>query len=452
MSEDLFEPIFVPDEIREAVGGRAWLQAMLDAEAALAVAQARAGLIPAEATEAISECCTADRFDPEQIGREGRAAGNPVVPLVKALTAAVSGEASGEAARYVHKGATSQDIVDTAAMLVARRALDLILIDFERVAAACAHLVDTHRTTVMAGRTLLQQALPTTFGLKAAGWLVAVLEARRRLLTVRGSGLAAQLGGAAGTLASLGPDGVRVLKEFSRELGLAEPVVPWHTARLPIAELGSTLALGAGVMHKLALDVVLMAQTGVAEVAEPSDDGRGGSSTLPHKRNPILAVTAAACARRVPSLAQTLQAAMAQEHERAAGAWHAEWETLSDALALTGGAAAAMREATEGLQVHPERMRANLDATDGLLLAEQVTTIAAKHLGRLEAHELVETASRRTLEHGSSLREELLAEPTLREALSSEEIDAVLDPAHYLGSAEDFVDRALDIYRKEGSA
>jgi 3-carboxy-cis,cis-muconate cycloisomerase len=452
MSEDLFEPIFVPDEIREAVGGRAWLQAMLDAEAALAVAQARAGLIPTEAAEAIAGCCDAGRFDPEQIGREGRAAGNPVVPLVKALTAAVSGEASEEAARYVHKGATSQDIVDTAAMLVARRAIDLILADFVGIAAACARLADTHRTTVMAGRTLLQQALPTTFGLKAAGWLVAVLEARRRLLTVRGSALAAQLGGAAGTLASLGPDGVRVLKEFSRELGLAEPVVPWHTARLPIAELGSTLALGAGVMHKLALDVVLMAQTEVAEVAEPSGDARGGSSTLPHKRNPILAVTAAACARRVPSLAQTLQAAMAQEHERAAGAWHAEWETLSDALALTGGAAAAMREATEGLQVHPERMRANLDATDGLLLAEQVTTIAAKHLGRLEAHELVETASRRTLEHGSSLREELLAEPTLREALSSEEIDAALDPAHYLGSAEDFVDRALDIYRKEGSA
>ena len=448
MSEDLFEPIFVPDELREVVGGRAWLQAMLDAEAALAVAQPRAGLIPPEAAEAISRCCDAGRFDPEEIGRDGRAAGNPVVPLVKALTAVVPGEA----ARYVHKGATSQDIVDTAAMLVARRALDLILIDFDRIAAACARLADTHRTTLMAGRTLLQQALPTTFGLKAAGWLVAVLEARSRLLTVRESGLAAQLGGAAGTLASLGPDGVRVLREFSRELGLAEPVLPWHTARLPIAELGGVLALGAGVLNKLALDVVLMAQTEVAEVAEPSGDGRGGSSTLPHKRNPILAVTAAACARRIQALEQTLVAAMAQEHERAAGAWHAEWKTLSDALALTGGAAAAMREATEGLQVHPERMRANLDATDGLLLAEQVTTIAAKHLGRLEAHELVETASRRTLEHGSSLREELLDEPALREVLSSEQIDAALDPTRYLGSAEDFVDRALDLYRKEGPA
>jgi 3-carboxy-cis,cis-muconate cycloisomerase len=445
MCEDLFEPIFVPDEMREAVGGRAWLQAMLDAEAALAVAEARAGLIPAEAAKAISGCCTADRFDPDEIGREGRAAGNPVVPLVKALTAAVPEEA----ARYVHKGATSQDIVDTAAMLVARRALDLILADFDRVAAACARLADAHRATIMAGRTLLQQALPITFGLKAAGWLVAVVEACRRLLTVRESGLAAQLGGAAGTLASLGPDGLQVLREFARELDLAEPVVPWHTARLRIAELGGALALGAGVMHKLALDVVLMAQTEIAEVAEPSGDGRGGSSTLPHKRNPILAVTAAACARRVPSLEHTLQAAMAQEHERAAGAWHAEWEPLSDALALTGGAAAAMREATEGLQVHPERMHANLDATDGLLLAEHVTTIAAKHLGRLEAHQLVEVASRRTLVHGSSLREELLAEPALRKVLSSAEIDAALDPARYLGSAGAFVDRALELYRNE---
>ena len=444
-SESLFGPIFVPDEIRETVGGRAWLQAMLDAEAALAVAEARAGLIPPDAAKTIAGCCDADRFDPEEIGREGRAAGNPVVPLVKALTAAVPGDA----ARHVHRGATSQDIVDTAAMLVARRTLDLILIEIDGVAAACARLADTHRTTIMAGRTLLQQALPITFGLKAAGWLVAVLEARRRLLTVRASGLAAQLGGAAGTLASLGPNGLLVLSEFARELDLAEPVVPWHTARLRIAELGSVLALAAGVLNKLVLDVILLAQTEVAEVAEPSD---GGSSTLPHKRNPVLATTAVACARRVPSLAQTLQAAMAQEHERAAGAWHAEWETLSDALALTGGAAAAMREATEGLQVHPERMRANLDATDGLLLAEQVTTIAAKHLGRLEAHELVEEASRRTLERGSSLREELLADPTLREALSSEEIDAALDPTRYLGSAEEFVDRALEHYRKEGSA
>jgi 3-carboxy-cis,cis-muconate cycloisomerase len=451
MSEDLFGPIFVPEALREAVSGRAWLQAMLDAEGALAVAEARAGLIPPEDAEAIASCCDAGRFDAGEVGLGGRPAGNPVPALARALTEEVA-RTSEAAARHVHRGATSQDITDTAAMLVSRRALDLILAEVDGIAGACARLAGDHRDTPMAGRTLLQQALPTTFGLKAAGWLVSVLGARRGLRGVSSSGLAAQLGGAAGTLASLGPDGTRVLGEFARELGLAEPVVPWHTARLRVAELGGALASCAGVMHKLALDVILMAQTEVAEVAEPSGDGRGGSSTLPHKRNPILSVTAAACARRVYQLAGTMQAAMDQEHERAAGAWHAEWESLSGALALTGGAVAAMRETTEGLDVRADRMRANLDATGGLLLAEHVTTLAAEKLGRLKAHELVEAASRRTLDGGGSFREELRAETALREALPGGEIDTALDPAGYLGSADAFVDRALELYREGGAA
>lgn len=445
MSKSLFGPLFVPDEFREAVEGRSWLQAMLDAEAALAIAEARTGLIPDEAAEAISECCDAVRFDPEEIGRQGRSAGNPVPPLVKALTEAVPDDASG----YVHKGATSQDIMDTAAMLVSRQALDLILAEVDAVAAACAQLAEVHRTTVMPGRTLLQQALPTTFGLKAAGWLVAVLEARRRLRVVREEALAAQLGGAAGTLASLGTNGTQVLREYARELGLAEPTLPWHTTRLRTAELGNVLALAAGVMHKLALDVVLMAQTEIAEVAEAES---GGSSTLPHKRNPVGSVLTAACARRVQMLSHTLQAAMAQEHERAAGAWHAEWEALSDALALTGASATEMRRVTEGLQVYPERMCENLNTTGGLLLTENVTTLLAEHLGRLEAHELVERAARRTMDNESSLREELLEESEVREHLSPEDIDTALDPEGYLGSAEEFVDRALNFYREEMQA
>ena len=452
MSEDLFEPLFVPDETREALGGRAWLQAMLDAEAALALAEARVGLIPDEAAETIAGCCDADRFDPEEIGREGRAAGNPVPPLVRALTAAVSGEASGDAGRYVHKGATSQDIVDTAAMLVARRALDLILVEVDGIAAACARLANEHRATIMAGRTLLQQALPTTFGFKAAGWLVAVLEARGQLFTVRESGLAAQLGGPAGTLASLCDSGTEVLTEYARELELAEPLVPWHTDRSRIAKIGGALSLLSGALGKISLDIILMAQTEVREVSEPAGAGRGGSSTLPHKRNPILSVTAAACSRRVQDLARTLHSAMVGEHERAAGAWHAEWEALSDALALTGGAAAAVREATEGLEVYPEKMKENLDASGGLLLTEHVTTLVAGHLGRLKAHDLVEAASKRTLESGKSLREELLAEPALVEFLSEEDIDDALDPAGYLGSTGAFVDRALGLYRKEAQA
>jgi 3-carboxy-cis,cis-muconate cycloisomerase len=448
MDGEILRPIFVPDEFRGAVSGESWLQSMLDAEAALAVAEARAGLIPHEAAAAIASGCEAARFDPGELGREGRAAGNPVAPLVKALTAAVS-EVSEEAARYVHKGATSQDIVDTAAMLVARHALDLIISELEGISHACARLADENRETIMAGRTLLQQALPTTFGLKAAGWLVSVLGGRRTLIDVRERGLAAQLGGAAGTLASLGGSGISVLGEFARELGLAEPPVPWHTDRTRIAEIGGALSLVAGVLGKIALDVILMAQTEVGEVAEPAGGERGGSSTLPQKRNPILSVTASANARRVQALAQTLYSAMVGEHERAAGAWHAEWEALSDALALTGGAAAAVREVTEGLEVHPERMRQNLDETGGMLMAENVTTVVADRLGRMEAHELVEAAARRAANGGKPFREELLAEPLLRERLSAGGIDAALDPASYLGSAGAFVGRALALYREE---
>jgi 3-carboxy-cis,cis-muconate cycloisomerase len=450
LAEGLFRPIFVPDAFSEALSGRAWLQAMLDAEAALAAAEARVGVIPAEAAAAIASCCDAGLFDVGEVGHGGRAAGNPVPALVRALTGEVS-KASEPAARHVHRGATSQDITDTAAMLVTRRALDPILAEVDGIADACARLAGEHRGTLMAGRTLLQQALPTTFGLKAAGWLVSVLEARRRLREVRASGLAAQLGGAAGTLASLGKSGLPVLREFALELGLAEPPVPWHTDRTRVSNVGNALSLLAGVLAKISRDIILMAQTEVGEVAEPAGEGRGGSSTLPHKRNPILSVTAAANARRVQDLARTLGAAMAQEHERAAGAWHAEWETLSDALALAGGAAANVREATEGLEVYPEKMRENLGATGGMLLAENVTTAVSEKLGRLDAHDLVEAACRRALEGGGHLREELAQDTQVRAVLSEAEIDAALDPAGYLGSAGAFVDRALALYRGEAS-
>lgn len=448
MTGDLFGPIFVPDAFREAVSAKAWLQVMLDAEAALAAAEARTGLIPAEAAETIARLCDASLFDPAEIGHAGRLAGNPVPALVRALTEEVS-KVSEDAARHVHKGATSQDITDTAAMLVSRRSLDLILAEVDGIAAACARLAEEHRGTLMAGRTLLQQALPTTFGLKAAGWLVSALEARLRLREVRASGLAAQLGGAAGTLASFGDHGLIVVREFALELGLPEPPLPWHTDRTRISAIGGSLSLLAGVLAKISQDIILLAQTEVGEVAEPAGEGRGVSSTLPHKRNPVLSVTAAANARRVQDLARTLQAAMAQEHERAAGAWHAEWEALSEALALVGGAASNVREVTEGIEVHPEKMQENLGATRGMLLAENVTTVAAEKLGRLKAHDLVEAACRRALEDGSHLREELLQDAEIRKVLSEMEIDAALDPAGYLGSAGEFVDRTLKLYREE---
>ena len=270
--------------------------------------------------------------------------GNPVEPLVRALRA----EVGGEAAAYVHRGATSQDILDTAASLVSRRALELVLTDLLGVADGCAALADRHRSTLVAGRTLLQQALPTTFGLKAAGWLVGVLEATRILEGAR-DGLAAELGGAAGTLASLGDRGLAVLSRFASELELPEPVVPWHANRLRVAVLGARLDLTAQTLAKIGLDIALLAQTEVAEVAESSAGGRGGSSAMPHKRNPVGAILARACAAQVHGLASVLTGSLAQEHERGAGGWQAEWKPLTDAIALTGGAASTIREVVENL-------------------------------------------------------------------------------------------------------
>jgi 3-carboxy-cis,cis-muconate cycloisomerase len=413
----VFEQIFLPAEFRETVSDRAWLQAMLDVERALAAAEARAGVIPAEAAEAIAAACDAERFDPVELGEQARAPGNPVEPLVRALTEAVEGDA----ARYVHWGATSQDILDTAAMLIARDVLDLILARVAQVAGECAALAEAHRETPMAGRTLLQQAVPTTFGLKAAGWLVALLEARRGVRRAR-ENLAAQLGGAAGTLAPLGDAGAEVSRFFAEELGLQEPLVPWHTNRVRIAELGSGLAITAGVLAKIGLDIALMAQTEVGEVAEAEG---GVSSTMPQKRNPVGSALAIACARQVEGYASVLVAALPQEHERAVGGWHSEWPALSGALAYTGGAAEAARRALDGLEVDAERMRSNLEQAGGAVTAEQASFVLAEQIGRREAHERVAAA----LASGEGLPD--------------------LDPASYLGSAETFVDRALAAYRKE---
>jgi 3-carboxy-cis,cis-muconate cycloisomerase len=441
----LFTPIFVPDAMHDAVGDRAFLQAMLDAEAALALAESAAGVIPAEAAQAIAGAADrADEFDLDAIGREARAAGNPVPALVRAL----EGVVGGDAARYVHWGATSQDIVDTASMLVARQAIDLIRDDLDAVADACAALADRHRATPMAGRTLLQQALPVTFGLKAAGWLSGVTDAWSALTAISTQRLALQLGGAAGTLASLGDSGPAVMRNLAEELDLVEPPLPWHTSRARVAELGCALAIAAGTLAKIALDVELLAQTEVGEAVEPAGDGRGGSSTLPHKRNPIGSVVIRACAMRVQAAAGVLVAALPQEHERAAGAWHAEWEPLREALALTGGAAAAARELVEGLEVNPERMRANLAATDGLVMAESAMLALAAQIGRPAAMDVLKQASARAAATGRSLRDELAATDAVTEHMTVDEIDAALDPAAYLGSAEAFVDRAIDAYRR----
>jgi 3-carboxy-cis,cis-muconate cycloisomerase len=355
----LFDAVLARGRAREAVADEAWLQAMLDVEAALAQALAGADLIPAEHADAIVGACRAELFDVATIGAEAANVGNPAEPLVRALRAQVGGSAAAE----VHRGATSQDVVDSAAMLVARRALGVVLPELRGAAEAAARLARDHRDTPMIGRTLMQQAVPTTFGLKAVGWLVALDESIERLREVR---LAAQLGGAAGTLAALDSAGLDVLGRFAREIGLDEPVIPWHTDRTRIAELAGALGEACGAMAKVAGDVILLAQTEVGEVRE-GVEGRGGSSAMAHKRNPVAAISARAAARQAPGLVATLLTSMEHEHERAAGAWHAEWPALRALLRFTGSAAAWLRDCLENLEVDVDRMRENLDDTDAVV-------------------------------------------------------------------------------------
>ena len=431
-----FDALFVPAAIRDAVSGQSWLEAMLDVEGALATACASVGVIPAASAEAIADAVAEpDAFRWEELIDQGHAVGNPVEPLVRALRARVGDEHE----RFVHYGATSQDILDSAAMLVARECIAHILSDVDGAAEQCATLARAHRVTPMAARTLLQQAVPTTFGLVAAGWLTALLDARRRLRHLADTGLAVQLGGAAGTLAALGEDGTRVVAELARALDLAVPTLPWHTNRVRVAELGAALGTVAGVCGKVGLDVVLLSQTEVGEVREGAG---GGSSTMPQKRNPVRATLARACALLAASHAAVLQGTLVQEHERAAGAWHAEWEALCGVLAFAGGAADAASESLGRLEVDADRMRTNLDASGGLIVAERVAFVLAERVGRGAAHELVAAAA-----GAPGFREALVADP--RNPLSPEELDALLDPVGYLGSAEALVDRALDRYDAE---
>jgi 3-carboxy-cis,cis-muconate cycloisomerase len=434
-----------------ATDGEAWLRAMLDAEAALARALERAGLAPAGAGAAVTAAASGT-FDAGEIGRQAASTGNPVPGLVAALRKAVPAEA----ADTVHRGATSQDIIDTAAMLLARSALAALAADLAAAAAGCAGLAAAHRDTVMAGRTLLQQAVPVTFGLVAAGWLTSLDEAGETVARVRGERLAVQFGGAAGTLASLGADGPAVARLLAAELGLAVPVLPWHTDRSRILAVAAACAGASAALAKIARDVTLLAQSEVGEVREgggPGGERRGGSSAMPHKQNPVAAIAVLGCTRRVPGLVATLIAAGEQEHQRAAGAWHAEWETFADLLRVTGSAASWGADLTGGLVVDPARMRANLAASHGLPLAERVSGLLAPALGRSAAHDLVARASADAAAVGGTLRESLLGEPERASrvhgaGITGAQIDAALDPAGYLGSAAAFTDAALDAHAR----
>ncbi|MCW2744473.1 MAG: 3-carboxy-cis,cis-muconate cycloisomerase [Mycobacterium sp.] len=439
----LFTGVLARGAVACAVDDTAWLQAMLDVEAALARAGAAAGVVPAAAAEAITAVCLdAGWYDAAALGAAAAATGNPVVPLVRAIEELADQHRAGAGAA-VHRGATSQDILDTATCLVARRALVPMLADLDAARDAAARLAAEHRDTVLAGRTLLQQALPTTFGLKAAGWALALDGAGARLRAVAAA-LPLQLGGAAGTLAALDGHGTTVVDALAAELDLAVPVLPWHTLRLPVLDLAGALGTAAAVLGKAATDVVLLAQTEVGEVSEGTP-GRGGSSAMPHKRNPVAAVAVRAATRRAPGLVATLLSAAEQEHERAAGGWHAEWLPLTDLLTTVGSAAAWLRDCLEHLAVHPEAMRRNLAPRAADLASEAVAGALADSLGRAAAHDLVATAITRARDRGDDLRAVLLAEPAVAGVLSGDQLDRLLDPAAAVGEAPALTDRALRV-------
>lgn len=435
-------PLLSSPAMRAACDDAAHLQRMLDFESALARAEAATGVIPAPAVAAIEAACQADRFDIAELAQGAARAGNLAIPLVKALTAEVA-KSDPSAARYVHWGATSQDVIDTATMLGLRAAIDALLPDLDRAIAGFAQLARQHRDTAMVARTWLQHALPMPFGLKLAEYAAALHRSRQRLKRLRADDIVLQFGGAAGTLAALGGNGLKVAERLAREMDLRLPDAPWHTHRDRIADAASVLAILAGTCGKIARDISLMMQTDVGEAFEPAGAGRGGSSTLPHKRNPVASASALAAATMAPNLAATMFAAQVQDHERSAGPWHAEWPTLPTLQLVTSGALAAIVDIAEGLEVDAARMRANLDSTHGLVMAEAISMALAEKVGKSESHHIVEAASRTAIENRTHLRDVLAKDTRVKAHLSASELERLFEPMAYQGVSQTLIDRLL---------
>ncbi|QXH36777.1 3-carboxy-cis,cis-muconate cycloisomerase [Pseudomonas muyukensis] len=442
MSHHLFDAYFTAPAMGEVFSDRGRLQGMLDFEAALARAEASVGLVPHTAAMAIEAACKAERYEVRALADAIAVAGNSAIPLVKALGKVV---ASGvpEAERYVHLGATSQDAMDSGLVLQLREALALIENDLARLADTLARQALQHADTPLVGRTWLQHATPVTLGMKLASVLGALTRHRERLKALRPRLLVLQFGGASGSLAALGSKALPVAEALAGQLRLALPEQPWHTQRDRLVEFAAVLGLIAGSLGKFGRDVSLLMQTEAGELYEPGAPGKGGSSTMPHKRNPVGAAVLIAAATRVPGLLSTLYSAMPQEHERSLGLWHAEWETLPAICCLVSGALHQAQVIAEGMQVDAARMRHNLDLTQGLVLAEAVSIVLAQRLGRDRAHHLLEHCCQRAVAEQRHLRAVLGDEPQVSAELSAEELDRLLDPAHYLGQARVWVARAV---------
>jgi len=438
----LLGPLFASPTMRTLMADRARLQRMLDVEAALARAEAAVGVIPLEAVGAIAAACRAEHYDLVAIGEAAVNAGNIAIPLVKALTAEVA-RRDKQAARYVHWGATSQDIIDTALVLDLRAASDALVADLDRAVASFAALAERHRQTPMAGRTWLQHALPVPFGLKLAGYAAALARSRARLTRLSGKALVLQFGGAAGTLAALDDKGLAVAERLAAELSLPLPDAPWHSHRDRLAEVAAALAILAGTCGKIARDVTLLMQTDVAEAFEPAAPGRGGSSTMPQKQNPVGAVAALAAASAAPNLAATILNAQMHEHERATGGWQVEWPTYPVLCLVTSGALHAVADIAEGVTVDAERMRRNLDATGGQIMAEAVTFALARKLGKQDAHHILETAAKSAMAERRHLKDVLRDDERVTAHLAPAEIERLFDPLCYQGVAQAFIDRLI---------
>lgn len=442
MPARLIESLATTGPLADLFSDDSLLQAMLDFEAALARAEARAGIVPQAAADAIQSAAKAAHFDSAALARETLRAGTPGIPLAKALTNQVRATDPG-AARFVHWGATSQDVADTALILLLKRSQAILAADLSRLEAALRRLSEQHPHTAMLGRTLLQAAPPVTFGLKAAGWLGAVRRSRTRLEAAFGEALVLQFGGSSGTLAALGQQGVAVGHALAQELGLGFPDAPWHTHRDRLAALVAACGVLTGSLGKMARDISLLMQGEVAEVAEPGGEGRGGSSTMPHKRNPIASSVTLAAAHRVPGLVAAFLSGMVQEHERGVGGWQAEWPTVAAVIQGTGLAIASMAEAAEGLTVSPDRMREDIDATRGAVFAERATMLLGATLGRDAAHKLLEEATRRSAAEGRRLAEVLGEMREVTQVLDRDALADLESPEGYLGVAEVLRQRLL---------
>jgi 3-carboxy-cis,cis-muconate cycloisomerase len=433
MSHRLLEGLATTEPLAEVFSDAALLASMLQFEAALARAEARAGIIPQSAADAIVRAAGPGAFDTAAIARDSRASGTVAIPFVEQLTARVRA-IDPAAASFVHWGATSQDVADTALVLCLVRAGRILEADRGRLARALQRLSEEHAGSVMLARTLLQPAPPITFGLKAAGWFAAIARGGTRLEAAFSDACVLQFGGASGTLAALGPQGPAVAADLARQLDLPNPDAPWHAHRDRLASLVCACGVLAGTLGKMARDVALLMQAEVSEAAEPG----GGSSSMPHKRNPAGCAAALAAATRLPGLVSTFLSAMVQEHERALGGWHAEAPTVAGAVQATGAALAAMAGVMERLTVYPERMRGNIAATRGVVFAERAMTLLAPAIGREAAGRAIAGAIERTRREGVSFGGALAAIPEAAAALSPAVLAALDDPEQYLGAADEF--------------